>query len=57
VIFREALMQDLLNDFAAPAVLADRCGTFAADPDEPGVCAGCGWLADEHPDLAEPLAA
>jgi hypothetical protein len=57
VIFREALMQELRNDFAAPAVLADRCDTFAAEIDEPGICAGCGWLRDEHLEHPEPLAA
>jgi hypothetical protein len=41
-------MPDSQADFAAPAVLADRCDTFAGDPDEPGICATCGWLADEH---------
>lgn len=52
-------MQELRTDFAAPTVLADRCGTFIADPDEPGICAGCGWLRDEHPEVevAQPLAA
>ena len=50
-------MQDLRNDFDAPTVLADRCGTFAGDPDEPGICAGCGWLRDEHHRPLEPIAA
>ena len=49
-------MQDLRNDFDAPAVLADRCDTFAGDADEPGICACCGWLRDEHIDLSEPIA-
>jgi hypothetical protein len=57
VIFWEALMQELRNDFVAPTVLADRCDCFAGDIDEPGICAGCGWLRDEHPDLEEPIAA
>ena len=46
-------MTDLRNDFEAPHVLADRCGTFAADPDEPAICTACGWFHEEH----EPLAA
>ncbi len=52
-------MQEPRTDFAAPTVLADRCGTFVADPDEPGICAGCGWLREEHPEIevAPPLAA
>ncbi len=50
-------MQELRNDFFAPTVLADRCDSFAGDLDEPGICAGCGWLRDEHPDLQEPIAA
>lgn len=50
-------MQELRNDFAAPTVLADCCDTFAGDTDEPGICAGCGWLHDEHIDRSEPIAA
>jgi hypothetical protein len=36
---------------AAPspgAVLAEPCLEFAAQFEEPGVCAGCGWLEDDH---------
>ena len=44
-------MSDLRNDFEAPFVLADRCGAFAADIDEPGICTNCGWLHDEHLDV------
>jgi hypothetical protein len=36
------------HDFEAPNVTADRCEAFAGDPDEPGICVGCGWLHDEH---------
>jgi hypothetical protein len=54
VISREAYMSVLRNDFEAPFVLVDRCGTFTADVDEPGICTNCGWLHDEHPEL-EPL--
>jgi hypothetical protein len=43
-----------LHSFDAPAVLAERCATFAGDPDEPAICGTCGWLLDEH---AEPVAA
>jgi hypothetical protein len=53
-------MSVLRNDFEAPFVLADRCGTFAADLDEPGICSNCGWLHDEHPDtgsFSHPVAA
>ena len=39
------------------AVVAwEPCLEFAADPTEPGVCAGCGWLEDDHAHEA-PLAA
>jgi hypothetical protein len=37
-----------IDDFEAPHVLADRCDTFSADPDEPAICSACGWFADEH---------
>ena len=36
------------SEFDAPTVLAEGCGAFAGDPDEPGVCGTCGWLVDEH---------
>jgi hypothetical protein len=57
VILREGTMLELRNDFDAPTVLADRCDTFTGDHDEPGICTGCGWLRDEHPDLVHPVAA
>jgi hypothetical protein len=67
VILREATMQqlhdDLSDDFSdaleAPAVLFDRCPTFAAAADEPSICATCGWLLDDHVDLDhhQPVAA
>jgi hypothetical protein len=31
----------------APAVRFEPCAHFHADV-EPGVCAGCGWTADDH---------
>ena len=40
-------MSTLRNDFEAPFVLVERCETFAADHDEPGICTNCGWLHDE----------
>jgi hypothetical protein len=36
---------------AAPVdirVSIEACTRFDADADEPGVCACCGWLEDEH---------
>jgi hypothetical protein len=54
VIFQEACMSVLRNDFEAPNVAVDRCEAFAGDPDEPGICMTCGWLHDEHPDEAFP---
>jgi hypothetical protein len=47
------------SDFDAPFVLADRCGAFAPDPEEPAICTTCGWLSDEHTVDAhlEPVAA
>ena len=32
----------------APLVLIDPCTGFSASAAEPGICAGCGWLDDEH---------
>lgn len=32
----------------APAVDWEPCPEFGADATEPGVCAGCGWLEDDH---------
>ncbi len=32
----------------APAVDWEPCPEFGTDPAEPGVCAGCGWLEDDH---------
>jgi hypothetical protein len=50
---------DLDHSVEAPTVLFDRCTTFAATPDEPGICSTCGWLRDDHVDLdhREPVAA
>jgi hypothetical protein len=58
VILREAEMtyRTAESEFDAPAVLAEGCGVFAGDPDEPGICGTCGWLVDEHAD-ADLLAA
>lgn len=38
----------------APAVLLEACSAFAALPDEPGICAACGWLEDDHAATSEP---
>ena len=56
---RHDLPGDVPGDFDAPFVLADRCGAFAPDPEEPAICATCGWLHDEHTADArlEPVAA
>jgi hypothetical protein len=32
----------------APAVDWEPCPDFTPDAAEPGVCAGCGWLEDDH---------
>jgi hypothetical protein len=32
------------------------CPEFAADPAEPGLCATCGWLEDDH-EIEVPTAA
>jgi len=55
----QQLTHDLSDAIEAPAVLFDRCPTFAAVADEPGICATCGWLLDDHVDLDrnEPVAA
>jgi hypothetical protein len=37
-------------------VTYEPCPEFAASDLEPGICAHCGWLDDEHP-AAAPLAA
>jgi hypothetical protein len=51
--------EDFPSEFDAPFVLADRCGAFAPDPEEPAICTTCGWLHDEHSVDAhvEPVAA
>ena len=36
------------NDLPAPDVAVEACATFDGDPAEPGICAACGWLDDEH---------
>ena len=38
----------------APPVLAEACFEFTPEPDEPGVCACCGWLEEEHQAAIEP---
>lgn len=32
----------------APAVAWEPCPEFVADETDPGVCADCGWLEDDH---------
>jgi hypothetical protein len=39
---------------SAPPVLAEACFDFAPELDEPGVCAGCGWLEEEHQAAIDP---
>jgi len=36
------------SDLTAPDVAFEACATFDGDPTEPAICAGCGWLDDEH---------
>jgi hypothetical protein len=36
------------SELPAPDVAFEVCDAFDADPTEPGLCAGCGWLGDEH---------
>ena len=46
------LTLDPLAGFADATVAAGRwepCPTFAPDGPASGVCAGCGWLLDDHP--------
>ena len=45
------------NDLVAPDVAFEACPTFDADLTEPGICAGCGWLDDEHAAFGVPAAA
>jgi hypothetical protein len=33
---------------SAASVLVEACLEFEAEVDEPGVCAACGWLEEEH---------
>ena len=40
----------------APEVLLEPCSSFAALGDEPGICATCGWLEEDHPSLVEAAA-
>ena len=37
------------------AVAYEPCVGFAPDAAEPGICAGCGWLEDEHPTTPHPV--
>ena len=36
------------SELAAPDVAFEACDTFEADAAESPICAGCGWLDDEH---------
>ena len=36
------------SELTAPDVALEACARFDADVAEPGICAGCGWLDDEH---------
>jgi hypothetical protein len=36
------------SELPAPDVAFEACAEFDADPVEPGLCARCGWLDDEH---------
>ena len=36
------------SELTAPDVAFEACSAFDGDPSEPGICAGCGWLDDEH---------
>jgi hypothetical protein len=36
------------TDLAAPDVAFEACHAFDPDLAEPAICAGCGWLDDEH---------
>ena len=50
VIRPEALTMRVLpaSELSAPDVAFEACETFDADAVEPEICAGCGWLLDEH---------
>jgi hypothetical protein len=45
------------SDLSAPDVAFEACDAFAAEETEPGICADCGWLDDEHPTADVPAAA
>lgn len=36
------------SELPAPDIAYEACDTFDADVAEPAICAGCGWLDDEH---------
>jgi len=36
------------TELPAPGVAFEACENFDSDVTEPGICAGCGWLDDEH---------
>ena len=36
------------SELTAPGVAFEACPTFDAEETEPGICARCGWLDDEH---------
>jgi len=36
------------SELTAPDVAFEACDAFDADTVEPAICAGCGWLLDEH---------
>ncbi|MGZ4713715.1 MAG: hypothetical protein ACXVJZ_13020 [Acidimicrobiia bacterium] len=36
------------SELAAPGVAYEPCPEFTASEAEPGICAHCGWLDDEH---------
>jgi hypothetical protein len=46
-----------ISELIAPDVAFEACDAFDADLAEPGICAGCGWLDDEHPTTDIPAAA
>jgi hypothetical protein len=45
------------SELMAPDVAFEACETFDAEETEPGICAGCGWLDDEHTAVGVPAAA
>jgi len=44
----EAMRALPTTELPAPGVAFEACETFDGDVTEPGICAGCGWLDDEH---------